>query len=166
MPLPCLVPLTAPTSDSQGYWSVQATDATQYNTLPGYAVPTTQTDPITGIVYVTSYKYINAPGTLSQFGVGTPYTYQIWTPRANTAATGALAQTFWIRQYNPITSSFDEWGRMYTSNNPPTPGELGATSTVGTTLKNLTITDWIQIGNVKIYPDTTTKTVKFEWIDD
>lgn len=160
------VPLTAPTTDSQGYWSVQVTDPSQYNTLPGYAVPTTQTDPITGTVFVVAYHYINAPGTLSQFGVGTPYTYQIWTPRADTATSGALAQTFWIRQYNPITSSFDEWGRMYTSNNPPTPGELGATSTVGTTLKNLTVTDWFKIGNVKIYPDETTKTVKFEWIDD
>lgn len=160
------VPLTAPTDDSKGYWSVQVTDPDQYNTLPGYAVPTTQTDPITGTVFVVAYHYVNAPGTLSQFGSGTAYTYQIWTPRANATASGALAQTFWIRQMNPITGVFDEWGRMYTSNNPPTPGELGATSTVGTTLKNLTITDWIQVGNVKIYPDSTTKTVKFEWIDD
>lgn len=28
----------------------------------------------------------------------------------------------------------------------------------------MTVTDWIKVGNVKIYPDPVTQTVKFEWV--
>ena len=158
--------LATPNSDSVGTWSAEITNQTQYNKLPGYAVPVQEQDPLNpGTYFVVRYDYVKAPGTLSQHGVGTNNVYQIWAPRP-TSNTGinALAQTFWIRQMNPITGKFDSWGRMYTSNNPPTAGEIGATSAVGTTVKNMTVTDWFKIGKVKIYPDEATQTVKFEWV--
>lgn len=158
--------LDAVTEASRGNWTAEITASAQYNLLPGYAVPVLEPDPINpDIMIVTRYTYVKAPGTLTQFGNGTAFTYQIWAPRP-TSGTGvnALAQSFWIRQMNPITGKFDEWGRMYTSNNPPTAGEIGATSAVGTTVKNMTVTDWIKVGNVKIYPDPVTQTVKFEWV--
>jgi hypothetical protein len=54
---------------------------------------------------------------------------------------------------------------VYTSNNPPTANEIGAMSDNGSIFSSLKIRDWIQIGNVRIYADPLSRSVKFDWID-
>lgn len=160
-------PDTKPTADNSATWNSQITSSAVYNKLPGFAVPIMEVGPDgqqTG--FVDHYEYVKAPGLLSQIGIGSTAVYQIWAPRPQAAALNHNAQTFWIRNFNVVTGAWDEFGRMYTSNQPPTAADIGAVSTSGSAFNNLTIRDWLQIQNVRIVPNKDTRTVDFVWIDD
>lgn len=45
----------------------------------------------------------------------------------------------------------------------PTPADIGAVASTGSTVDNLVVRDYIKIGNVKIYANPVTKTCEFEW---
>lgn len=155
-----------PTSDNSASWSSSILASAIYNKLPGFGVPVMEVDDQgqqTG--FVDHYDYVKGPGVLTQHGIGSTAVYQIWAPRPNAVAANQNAQTFWIRNFNIATNAWDAWGRMYTSNQPPTAADIGAVSTSGSAFNNLTIRDWLQIQNVRIVPNPDTRTVDFVWID-
>lgn len=158
---------TVPGTSNLGTWSSEITSSTHYNALPGYVVGVPDVNAETGqpTGFIKEYTEVKGPGTLSQFGVTTNSTFQIWAPRPTGSTANHLAQTFYMRQYNPVSKVWDGWGRLYTSNNPPTASEIGAISDNGSSFASLRIKDWLQVGNVKISADPTTKTVRFDWID-
>lgn len=166
-------PNAIPDSGNFGTWTVDITDSSIYNTMKGYLVAVPDINAETGqpTGYIKEYQEFKGPGTLSQFGSSDSNgsgTYRIWAPRppasnANTA--GHIAGTFYINHWNPITNMWDGWGRMYTSNNPPTANEIGAMSNNGSVFDSLRIRDWIQVGNLRISADPATKSAKFEWIE-
>ncbi|ADG60141.1 tail fiber protein proximal subunit [Acinetobacter phage Acj9] len=160
----------APSANNFGTWTLSVTSSTVYNLLPGYVVGVPEINNETGLPtgYIDHYDEFKGPGTLSQMGSSASNgigTYQIWAPRPASNTVGHMAQTFWTRQWNPVTSKWDGWGRMYTSNNPPTAKDIGAMSDNGSVFSSLRIRDWIQIGNLRIYADPATKNVRFDWID-
>lgn len=163
-------PNNVPNTNNFGSWAISVTSATVYNLLPGYVVGVPEINNETGLPtgYIDHYDEFKGPGTLSQTGssalngIGT---YQIWAPRPTGTTDGHLAQTFWTRQWNPVTNKWDGWGRMYTSNNPPTAKDIGAMSDNGSVFSSLKIRDWIQVGNLRIYADPVKKTVRFDWIE-
>lgn len=150
-------------NSTEGSFNIEVTSAAVYNTLPGYVVPTYDTS-VTPPVIV-SYAQVNGPGTLSQTGTNGNGKYQIWAPRPTTAGTNVTAQTFWIRNWNSVTAAWDSWSRMYTSATPPTAAEIGAVPVTGSTFDNVTVRDYLKIGNVIMRPDPNTRTVTFEWVD-
>lgn len=154
-----------PTAASIGMWSVEITSALIYNQLNGYLVPVYENHPDTGLPYVARYDEFKSSGTLSQFGTDLKTTYQIWQPRPTVTTDLHTANTMWIRQFNVAKNAWDGFGRMYSSNLPPTAADIGAISNDGSALNNLRIRDWIQIGNLRIYPDVASRSVKFDWID-
>lgn len=156
---------TPPTAASLGMWSVEITAPLIYNKLNGYLVPVYENHPDTGLPYVARYDEFKSSGTLSQFGDTLRTTYQIWQPRPNVTTDLHTANTMWIRQFNVAKNAWDGFGRMYSSNLPPTAADIGAISNDGSALNNLRIRDWIQIGNLRIYPDVASRSVKFDWID-
>ncbi len=166
-------PSNIPTSTNFGSWTSSIVSSSIYNLLPGYVVGVAEINAETGLPtgYIDHYDEFKGPGTLTQTGCsatdGTG-TYQIWAPRptaANSSVAGHMAQTFWTRQWNPSTSKWDGWGRMYTSNNPPTARDIGAMSDNGSVFSSLRIRDWIQVGPLRIYADTVNKTVRFDWVE-
>mgnify|MGYP003365741452 CR=1 FL=1 len=150
-----------PTEATRGMWTAEVTTASIYNLLPGYMVPVFTE----GTNVVESYNEFKGPGTLSQFGAGTNFTYQVWAPRPTTLIDNHGARTTWIRNFNPVINDWDTWGRVFTSAQPPTASDIGAAAISGSTFDNLTIRDWIQIKNVRIVPNPVTKVVEFIWID-
>lgn len=156
---------TPPTAASLGMWSVEITAPLIYNKLNGYLVPVYENHPDTGLPYVARYDEFKSSGTLSQFGDTLRTTYQIWQPRPTVTTDLHTANTMWIRQFNVAKNAWDGFGRMYSSNLPPTAADIGAISNDGSALNNLRIRDWIQIGNLRIYPDVASRSVKFDWID-
>lgn len=154
-----------PTAASIGMWSVEITSSLIYNQLNGYLVPVYENHPDTGLPYVARYDEFKSSGTLSQFGTDLKTTYQIWQPRPTVTTDLHTANTMWIRQFNVAKNAWDGFGRMYSSNLPPTAADIGAISNDGSALNNLRIRDWIQIGNLRIYPDVASRSVKFDWID-
>ena len=159
--------LTIPDTTTEGTWVSEITSATIYNQMPGYMVPVygrnKETQEILPVI--ESYTEHKGPGTLSQFGSGVGFTYQIWAPRPTVVTPNHLAQTFWIRSYNPVSRMWDGWGRMMTSNQPPTAADIGAVADNGSSFRSMRIQEWLQIDHVRIIPDPATKTVRFEWID-
>lgn len=155
-----------PTTANSASWSSTITSELVYNKLPGYMVPIMEVveDEETG--FASEYKEFKGPGILTQHGIGTRAIYQIWAPRPSTAQENHNAQTFWIRNFNTVTNTYDAWGRMYTSSQPPTAADIGAVSTSGTAFNNLTIKEWLQIQNVRIVPNPVTRTVDFVWVED
>lgn len=146
-----------------GNFSVEVTTAAVYNQLPGYAVPIKATNADgSDAGFIKGYNFSKGPGTLTQTASSTGK-YQIWAPRPTNITD--LAQTFWIRNWNSAKSAWEEFGRMHTSQQPVTAAEIGAASTVDSRFNDLTIRDWIQVGNVRIRPDNDLKTVVFEWIE-
>ena len=89
----------------------------------------------------------------------------MWAPRPTVTTDNHQAQTFWMRSWNTVKNQFDGWGRVYTTNNPPTANEIGAMSDNGSVFSSIRIRDYIQIGNVKLYADPISRSVKAEWID-
>lgn len=153
-----------------GTWTTEITTDTLYKQLPGYVVPVPDLNNDTGepTGFIKEYKEFAGPGTLSQFGSSASNgsgTYQMWAPRPTVTTDNHQAQTFYMRSWNTVKGQFDGWGRVYTSNNPPTANEIGAMSDNGSIFSSLKIRDWIQIGNVKLYADPLSRSVKFDWID-
>ena len=153
-----------------GSWTVEIKNASKLATLPGYVVPIREENPLVpGSMIVTGYEEkTGAGGLLAQISVSSDYTYQTWTPYPSNAEQSAKARThtMWTRVYNPYIKKFDSWMRVYTSATPPTAADIGAPSSVSTSVKTLEVQEWIKIGPVKIYPDRTSQTVKFEWVGD
>lgn len=156
---------------TEGTWTAEIKTATNYNKLPGYMVPVFEAGSPVIIGYEDyspgdySKRGKRAPGLLAQFGSKDPkFTYQIYTPRPDIAVTNARSSQ-WMRTWNVADNKFNEWGRVYTTEAPVTSNEIGAVSTAGSAFSNLTIRDWLQIGNVRIEPDPVTRAVKFTWID-
>ncbi|HFG0931963.1 TPA: hypothetical protein ACGE0Z_002279 [Klebsiella pneumoniae] len=153
-----------------GSWTVEIKNAAKLATLPGYVVPIREENPLVpGSMIVTGYEEKTAAGgLLAQISVSSDYTYQTWTPYPSNAEQSAKARThtMWTRVYNPYLKKFDSWMRVYTSATPPTAADIGAPSSVSTSVKTLEVQEWIKIGPVKIYPDRTSQTVKFEWVGD
>lgn len=153
-----------------GSWTVKIKNSAKLATLPGYVVPIREENPLVpGSMIVTGYEEkIGAGGLLAQISVSSDYTYQTWTPYPSNAEQSAKARThtMWTRVYNPYIKKFDSWMRVYTSATPPTAADIGAPSSVSTSVKTLEVQEWIKIGPVKIYPDRTSQTVKFEWVGD
>lgn len=163
-------PSNIPNANTFGTWTIEVTASAKYNLLPGYVVGVPEINEITGepTGFIDHYDEFKGPGTLSQFGSSATSgagTYQIWSPRPAGTTTGHYAQTLWVNHWNPVTNRWDGWGRMYTSNNPPTAKDIGAMSDNGSIFSSLRIRDWIQVGNLRIYADPTTKTVRFDWIE-
>lgn len=150
-------------NNTEGTFTVDVTNDAVYNSLPGYAVPVIDTS--SGNPIVVSYNYVPGPGTLSQFGTTKNNKYQIWTPRPTDTALNNNAQTMWMRNWNQAKDSWDSFGRIYTSNNPPTANDIGAVASSGSAFDNLTIRDYLKIGHVIIRPDEETRSVTFEWVD-
>ncbi|ATN93214.1 long tail fiber proximal subunit [Salmonella phage Melville] len=160
------------TNETVGNWSAEITTEDIYKTLPGFMVPI-YSDDGGGKVIIgyadydpadVSKRGVRAPGVLSQIGTSKKeFTYQIWNPRPATAYTDAKS-SLWIRTYDPVKGAFNEWGRVYTTEAPVTSAEIGAVSTAGSSFNNLTIRDWLQIGNVRITPNPDTQSVDFTWI--
>lgn len=153
-----------------GSWTVEIKNASKLASLRGYMVPVREENPlIPGSMIVTGYEEKTAGGgLLAQFSVSSGYTYQTWTPypKAGENSEKNYAHTMWTRVYNPLKGKFDEWMRVFTSATPPTAADIGAPSSVSTSVKTLEVQEWIKIGPVKIYPDRTSQTVKFEWVGD
>lgn len=161
---------TIPNANNFGSWSTTVMNQTNYDQLPGYVVPIPEYNSDTGepTGFIDHYEEFKGPGTLTQTGSSATDgngTYQMWAPRPTVTTDNHQAQTFWMRAWNPVKNQFDGWGRVYTSNNPPTAGEIGAMSDNGSVFSSLKIRDWIQIGNLRIYADPITKNVRFDWID-
>jgi hypothetical protein len=158
-----VVPDQPPSSSNPNSWSATITDSTIWNKLPGYVVPIMGTNE-EGLPVAIDYTEIKGPGVITQHGIGTSNVWQLWAPQPETLTVGHNAQTFWVRNYNHGTLKWDTWGRMYTSNNPPTSKEIGAVAAGGSAFDNLTIRDWLQIGHVRLTPNDETQTVDFTWI--
>ena len=155
----------APAANNSGTWTATINDAAIYAKLPGYAVPVMEVKDGVETKFVDHYDEVKGPGLLSQFGIGNNAVYQIWAPRPTTAIKDHRAQTFWIRNFNIVTNTWDGFGRMFTTTQPPTVNDIGAVSSSGSAFNNLTIRDWLQIGNVRITPNPVTRTVDFTWVD-
>lgn len=173
IPQSSATPLAVPNANNFGTWIIDITDPAIYNTLRPYVVGVYAKNAETGEIlpWFDKYDEFYGPGTLSQFGSSASNgsgTYQIWAPRptaANASKPGHIAGTMWTRQWNPVTNKWDGWGRMFTNNHPPLPQDIGAMSNNGSVFDSMRIRDWIQIGNLRIYADPTTKNVRFDWID-
>ncbi|AUE23150.1 tail fiber protein proximal subunit [Citrobacter phage CF1 ERZ-2017] len=158
-----VTPDQPPTDSNPNAWSSSIKTSAVYNKLPGFVVPVYGTNE-EGNPVAIDYTEVKGPGTLTQHGIDKNSIWQIWAPRPATVDATYFAQTFWIRNFNALTGKWDKWGRMYTSNNPPTSKEIGAVAAGGSAFDNLTIRDWLQIGNVRITPNPVTQTVDFTWI--
>lgn len=64
---------------------------------------------------------------------------------------------------NPIVKIGNFEYEIYHKGNKPTAEDVGAVDISGSSANNLTIRDWIKIGNVKIIANNLTKTVEFVW---
>ncbi|UOX40361.1 tail fiber protein proximal subunit [Aeromonas phage GomatiRiver_11] len=64
---------------------------------------------------------------------------------------------------NPIVKIGNFEYEIYHKGNKPTAEDVGAVDISGSSANNLTIRDWIKIGNVKIIANNLTKTVEFIW---
>ncbi|QQV89114.1 long tail fiber proximal subunit [Providencia phage PSTRCR_121] len=143
-----------------GSFTSEIKDKAIYDTYPGIAVPVI--DPETSLV--TDYTYVKGPGLLTQIGDSADFVYQTWIPQALGTEANQFNRTVWTRVYNPVKKDWDEWGRVYNTNNPPTAKDIGAVSTVGSTFETLTINQWLQVGPVRLVPNPVTKTVDFVWV--
>lgn len=154
-----------PTTDNKASWAAEISTPAVYAKLPGYAVPVMEVVDGVETGHIAKYDLFKGPGILSQHGIGLNNIYQMWLPRPASAADNHHARTTWIRNFNVLTNKWDEWGRVFTSTQPPTASDIGAVSTSGTSFNNLTVKDWLQVGHVRIVPNDVTRTVDFIWID-
>lgn len=154
------------TSANIGFWGAEIKTAAIYETLPGYAVPIMEMKEGVSTGHVERYEYVKAPGLMTGSGTSIDYIFRTWTPRPiGIPQENHNALTQWISIWDPSRAAWGDWGRVYTNEAPPTAGEIGAVSTSGSAFNNLTIRDWLQVGNVRIEPDQETRTVKFTWVD-
>ena len=152
----------APTSDTVGFWSIDINDSATYNQFPGYFKMVEKTNEVTGLPYLERGEEVKSPGTLTQFGNTLDSLYQDWityptTPEART--------TRWTRTWQKTKNSWSSFVQVFDGGNPPQPSDIGALPSDNATMGNLTIRDFLRIGNVRIIPDPVNKTVKFEWVE-
>lgn len=89
-----------------------------------------------------------------------------WSPGPN------RLQQHWTRKGSPIqwvrnavdTNTWGNWARVYTTEAKPTPEEIGAWKP-GEETNFIKVKEYVQIGNLRIRPNQTNRTVEFEWID-
>lgn len=143
----------APTADNVGFWSADISTKALYDLMPGVwtRLPNGERD-----------EEIKSPGTLTQFGNTIETTYQDWVthPLGNDVGTARYTRT-WQANKN----AWSAWGMVYTDTNRPSASEVGAVPSTDASFQNLTVRDWLQIGQVRIEPDPVTRTLKFTWID-
>lgn len=152
----------APTSDTVGFWSIDINDSATYNQFPGYFKMVEKTNEVTGLPYLERGEEVKSPGTLTQFGNTLDSLYQDWityptTPEART--------TRWTRTWQKTKNSWSSFVQVFDGGNPPQPSDIGALPSDNATMGNLTIRDFLRIGNVRIFPDPVNKSVKFEWVE-
>ncbi|UTQ79564.1 long tail fiber proximal subunit [Escherichia phage N2] len=152
----------APTSDTVGFWSIDINDSATYNQFPGYFKMVEKTNEVTGLPYLERGEEVKSPGTLTQFGNTLDSLYQDWityptTPEART--------TRWTRTWQKTKNSWSSFVQVFDGGNPPQPSDIGALPSDNATMGNLTIRDFLRIGNVRIVPDPVNKSVKFEWVE-
>ncbi|AHY25232.1 tail fiber protein proximal subunit [Pectobacterium bacteriophage PM2] len=153
------------TSANIGFWGAEIVSASIYNTLPGYAVPVMEMSGGQQTGFVDHYEYVKAPGLMTCSGTSIDYIYRTWSPRPQIAQDNHNANTQYISIWDAARGVWGSWGRVYTNSAPPTASEIGAVTNSGSAFDNLTIRDWLQIGNVRIEPDESTQTVKFTWVE-
>lgn len=151
-----------PTSDTVGFWSIDINDSATYNQFPGYFKMVEKTNEVTGLPYLERGEEVKSPGTLTQFGNTLDSLYQDWityptTPDART--------TRWTRTWQKTKNSWSSFVQVFDGGNPPQPSDIGALPSDNATMGNLTIRDFLRIGNVRIVPDPVNKSVKFEWVE-
>lgn len=151
-----------PTMDTVGFWSVDIDDPATYNQFPGYFKMVEKTNEVTGLPYLERGEEIKSPGTLTQFGNTLNSLYQDWITYPNTAN---ASTTRWTRTWQQNKNAWSGFVQVFDGGNPPQPSDIGALPADNASMSNLTIRDWLRIGNVRIVPDPVTKSVKFEWID-
>lgn len=152
----------APTSDTVGFWSIDINDSATYNQFPGYFKMVEKTNEVTGLPYLERGEEVKSPGTLTQFGNTLDSLYQDWityptTPEART--------TRWTRTWQKTKNSWSSFVQVFDGGNPPQPSDIGALPSDNAIMGNLTIRDFLRIGNVRIVPDPVNKSVKFEWVE-
>lgn len=151
-----------PNADNTGFWSVDVNDSATYNQFPGYFEMVEKVNEVTGLPYLERGAEVKSPGTLTQFGNTLNSLYQDWiTYPANAKA----RTTRWTRTWQQSKNAWSGFVQVFDSGNPPQPEDIGALPADNASMSNLTIRDWLRIGNVRIVPDPVTKSVKFEWID-
>lgn len=151
-----------PNADNTGFWSVDVNDAATYNQFPGYFEMVEKVNEVTGLPYLERGAEVKSPGTLTQFGNTLNSLYQDWiTYPANDKA----RTTRWTRTWQQSKNAWSGFVQVFDGGNPPQPSDIGALPADNASMSNLTIRDWLRIGNVRIVPDPVTKSVKFEWID-
>mgnify|MGYP003529200444 FL=1 len=121
-----------------------------------------KTNEVTGLPYLERGEEVKSPGTLTQFGNTLDSLYQDWityptTPEART--------TRWTRTWQKTKNSWSSFVQVFDGGNPPQPSDIGALPSDNAIMGNLTIRDFLRIGNVRIIPDPVNKTVKFEWVE-
>lgn len=151
-----------PNADNTGFWSVDIDDSATYNQFPGYFKMVEKTNEVTGLPYLERGEEVKSPGTLTQFGNTLNSLYQDWITYPNTAN---ASTTRWTRTWQQNKNAWSGFVQVFDGGNPPQPSDIGALPADNASMSNLTIRDWLRIGNVRIVPDPVTKSVKFEWID-
>lgn len=151
-----------PNADNTGFWSVEVNDEATYNQFPGYFEMAEKVNEVTGLPYLQRGAEVKSPGTLTQFGNTLHSLYQDWiTYPANTNA----RTTRWTRTWQQSKNAWSGFVQVFDGGNPPQPSDIGALPSDNASMSNLTVRDWLRLGNVRIVPDPVTKSVKFEWID-
>ncbi|QMP18675.1 long tail fiber proximal subunit [Escherichia phage CJ20] len=151
-----------PNADNTGFWSVDVNDEATYKQFPGYFKMVEKTNEVTGLPYLERGEEVKSPGTLTQFGNTLNSLYQDWITYPNTAN---ASTTRWTRTWQQNKNAWSGFVQVFDGGNPPQPSDIGALPADNASMSNLTIRDWLRIGNVRIVPDPVTKSVKFEWID-
>lgn len=151
-----------PTMDNVGFWSIDINDSATYNQFPGYFKMVEKTNEVTGLPYLVRGEEVKSPGTLTQFGNTLNSLYQDWITYPNTADGST---TRWTRTWQQNKNAWSGFVQVFDGGNPPQPSDIGALPSDNASMSNLTIRDWLRIGNVRIVPDPVTRSVKFEWID-
>ncbi|QAU03689.1 long tail fiber proximal subunit [Escherichia phage AnYang] len=151
-----------PNADNTGFWSVDVNDSATYNQFPGYFKMVEKTNEVTGLPYLVRGEEVKSPGTLTQFGNTLNSLYQDWITYPNTADGST---TRWTRTWQQNKNAWSGFVQVFDGGNPPQPSDIGALPSDNASMSNLTIRDWLRIGNVRMVPDPVTRSVKFEWID-
>lgn len=151
-----------PTMDTVGFWSIDVNDSATYNQFPGYFKMIEKTNEVSGLPYLERGEEVKSPGTLTQFGNTLNSLYQDWITYPNTAD---ASTTRWTRTWQQNKNAWSGFVQVFDGGNPPQPSDIGALPADNASMSNLTIRDWLRIGNVRIVPDPVTRSVKFEWID-
>lgn len=133
---------TTPSGFKKGNWTMDITNATIYNTYPK---PNAYGENKAG-----------QPGTLVQFCTSDARIVQHWYPKG--------FEAFFMRTASGSIADFTVWSRVYTSQVPPVAEEIAGVMQEGKATDFLNVRDYIQIGDVRITVNKTTKGVEFEWV--